>query len=213
MDRPAALGIQLSAFDSTMFAATVWDLLKEIHPSESCVAAGTAAHVVMSGRALDCAADRVGGLVYRGAGRGGVVPAVGAQARICAVRACIAFCSAGCFCFGVRGLLPTRRLARRSSMSEESKGRIQWAGMSTSSCFFAGAFLANFVPRFCAGNLRGSVPSPRFAKPPGRGLSSPVVNVLWALLNLVLGSVFFVWGRFGAATMWPCWLFRGDCLD
>ena len=32
-----------------MFAATVWDLLKEIHPSKAAITAGTAAHVVMSG--------------------------------------------------------------------------------------------------------------------------------------------------------------------
>jgi undecaprenyl-diphosphatase len=30
-----------------MFAATCWDLLKEIHPSKAALAAGTAAHVVM----------------------------------------------------------------------------------------------------------------------------------------------------------------------
>jgi undecaprenyl-diphosphatase len=32
-----------------MFAATCWDLLKEIHPSKAAVAAGNAAHVVMNG--------------------------------------------------------------------------------------------------------------------------------------------------------------------
>lgn len=64
-------------------------------------------------------------------------------------------------------------------------------------CFFAGAFLANFVPHFVHGISGDRFPTP-FSKPPGRGLSSPVVNVLWALLNLVLGFCFFrmgkVWG-------------------
>jgi undecaprenyl-diphosphatase len=32
-----------------MFAATCWDLLKEIHPSKAAVAAGFAPHVVMNG--------------------------------------------------------------------------------------------------------------------------------------------------------------------
>ncbi len=57
-------------------------------------------------------------------------------------------------------------------------------------CFFAGAFLANVVPHFVHGISGDPFPTP-FAKPPGRGLSSPTVNVLWALLNLVLGYVLF----------------------
>jgi hypothetical protein len=67
-------------------------------------------------------------------------------------------------------------------------------------CFFAGAFLANFVPHFVHGISGDRFPSP-FAHPPGRGLSSPTVNVLWALLNLVLGAVLFHAGhvRAGAA--------------
>jgi hypothetical protein len=28
-----------------------------------------------------------------------------------------------------------------------------------------------------------------FAKPPGKGLSSPTINVLWGLLNLVIGYI------------------------
>lgn len=64
-------------------------------------------------------------------------------------------------------------------------------------CFLAGAFLANFVPHFVNGISGDRFPTP-FARPPGRGLSSPLVNVLWALLNLVLGFQLFragkVWG-------------------
>jgi hypothetical protein len=52
--------------------------------------------------------------------------------------------------------------------------------------FFAGAFLANAVPHFVSGVCGRPFPSP-FAKPPGRGLSSPVVNVLWGSFNLALG--------------------------
>jgi drug/metabolite transporter (DMT)-like permease len=61
-------------------------------------------------------------------------------------------------------------------------------------CFFAGAFLANVVPHFVHGISGDPFPTP-FAKPPGRGLSSPTVNVLWALLNLILGYVLFRAGR------------------
>jgi hypothetical protein len=57
--------------------------------------------------------------------------------------------------------------------------------------FFAGVFLANFVPHFAAGVSRRSFPTP-FAKPPFRGLSSPLVNVLWALSNLAVAYVLLV---------------------
>jgi len=51
--------------------------------------------------------------------------------------------------------------------------------------FFGGAFLGNFVPHFVSGVCGRKFPSP-FAKPPGKGLSSPLINVLWGLLNLVV---------------------------
>ena len=61
-------------------------------------------------------------------------------------------------------------------------------------CFFAGMFLANFVPHFVHGISGNRFPSP-FAHPPGKGLSSPTVNVLWALFNLVVGYVLFRAGK------------------
>lgn len=51
--------------------------------------------------------------------------------------------------------------------------------------FFSGAFFVNAVPHFVTGVTGRRFPSP-FAKPPGKGESSPVVNVLWAALNLVI---------------------------
>ena len=49
LDRPTALEFSFLLSIPTMFAATVWDLLKEIHPSKSAQAAGVAAaHVVMT---------------------------------------------------------------------------------------------------------------------------------------------------------------------
>lgn len=51
----------------------------------------------------------------------------------------------------------------------------------------SGAALVNAVPHTVSG-LRGQeFPTP-FADPPGRGLSSPVVNVAWGLSNLALGA-------------------------
>jgi len=50
--------------------------------------------------------------------------------------------------------------------------------------FFGGAFLGNFIPHFVNGISGRKFPTP-FSKPPGKGLSSPLVNVLWGVLNLV----------------------------
>jgi hypothetical protein len=61
-------------------------------------------------------------------------------------------------------------------------------------CFFAGLFLANLVPHFVHGVSGDPFPTP-FAKPPGKGLSSPTVNVIWALFNLVVGTLLFRTGR------------------
>jgi hypothetical protein len=52
--------------------------------------------------------------------------------------------------------------------------------------FFAGVFLANAVPHFVAGVQGRSFPSP-FASPPGKGESSPTVNVLWGTANAAVG--------------------------
>ena len=63
--------------------------------------------------------------------------------------------------------------------------------------FFAGMFLANFVPHFVHGISGDRFPTP-FAHPPGKGLSSPMVNVVWALFNLVAGYVLFRAGKVGS---------------
>jgi hypothetical protein len=60
--------------------------------------------------------------------------------------------------------------------------------------FFAGLVLANAVPHFVHGISGDRFPTP-FAHPPGKGLSSPTVNVLWALFNLAVGAVLFRAGR------------------
>jgi hypothetical protein len=54
--------------------------------------------------------------------------------------------------------------------------------------FFGGAFLANAVPHFVNGVSGRPFQSP-FASPPGQGLSSSTVNVLWGLFNLAIGYV------------------------
>ena len=56
------------------------------------------------------------------------------------------------------------------------------------SYFFGGAFLTNAVPHFVSGVLGRPFQSP-FAKPPGQGLSSSTINVLWGFFNLAVGYV------------------------
>jgi undecaprenyl-diphosphatase len=48
LDRPTALTFSFLLSIPTMFAATVWDFLKEIHPSKTAIAEGLAPHVVMN---------------------------------------------------------------------------------------------------------------------------------------------------------------------
>ena len=61
-------------------------------------------------------------------------------------------------------------------------------------CFFAGTFLANVVPHFVHGISGDRFPTP-FARPPGKGLSSPTMNVVWALVNLIVGYALFRVGK------------------
>lgn len=52
----------------------------------------------------------------------------------------------------------------------------------------AGVFLANAVPHLISGMTGRAFQSP-FANPPGQGLSSATVNVLWGAFNAVVGYV------------------------
>ena len=52
-------------------------------------------------------------------------------------------------------------------------------------CFFGGVFLANAMPHLIAGQMGRPFQSP-FAKPPGEGLSTSTVNVVWGAFNLAI---------------------------
>ena len=76
-------------------------------------------------------------------------------------------------------------------------------------CFFAGMFLANAVPHFVHGISGDSFPTP-FANPPGKGLSSPTVNVVWGLVNIVVGYTLYRVGKVSQANRWSLFaLFLG----
>jgi hypothetical protein len=61
-------------------------------------------------------------------------------------------------------------------------------GLHDVSYLFGGAFLANAVPHYVSGIMGRPFQSP-FAKPPGEGLSSSTVNVLWGFFNMAVGYV------------------------
>ena len=63
---------------------------------------------------------------------------------------------------------------------------MEWTHLA--SYFFGAAFLTNAVPHLVSGVMGRPFQSP-FAKPPGQGLSSSTVNVLWGFFNLVVGYV------------------------
>ena len=66
------------------------------------------------------------------------------------------------------------------------------------SYFFGGAFLCNAIPHFVSGVMGRPFQSP-FAKPPGHGLSSSTINVLWGFLNFVVA--YFLICRVGDFSM------------
>src|ERR1700733_4511340 len=72
--------------------------------------------------------------------------------------------------------------------------------------FFAGILLANVVPHFVHGVSGDRFPTP-FAHPPGKGLSSPIVNVVWALSNLVAGYMLFRVGKLWSGDSWALGIF------
>lgn len=72
--------------------------------------------------------------------------------------------------------------------------------------FFAGVFLVNVVPHLVHGVSGDPFPSP-FANPPGKGLSSPIVNTLWALVNLVVGYILLRVGKVSKENKWSLLVF------
>jgi hypothetical protein len=58
--------------------------------------------------------------------------------------------------------------------------------MNLLTSFLAGMLSANGIPHFVHGISGRRFPTP-FAKPPGRGLSSPLLNVVWGLANFITG--------------------------
>ncbi|QES87701.1 hypothetical protein [Rhizosphaericola mali] len=63
--------------------------------------------------------------------------------------------------------------------------------------FLAGIFLTNAIPHFVHGISGNKFPTP-FAKPHGIGLSSSTTNVIWALVNLIVGFLLLKLSHFSS---------------
>jgi hypothetical protein len=64
------------------------------------------------------------------------------------------------------------------------------------SYIFGGLFLANAIPHYVSGVMGRPFQSP-FARPPGQGLSSSTVNVIWGVANFIAAYLLIVRvGRF-----------------
>ena len=78
--------------------------------------------------------------------------------------------------------------------------------------FFGGAFLANCLPHLIHGVSGRPFQSP-FASPPGKGLSSPTVNVLWGIFNLAASYVLVCRvGSFSLHNTWQVLVFGAGFL-
>jgi len=73
----------------------------------------------------------------------------------------------------------------------------------------AGMLLTNGVPHFVRGLCGQPFPSP-FARPPGIGDSSPLVNVYWGFANLAGGTALFM--RFPPTRALAWAIFSAGCL-
>ena len=77
--------------------------------------------------------------------------------------------------------------------------------------FFSGVFLTNTIPHFVHGVSGDKFPTP-FAHPPGKGLSSPQVNVLWAWLNLAIGLLLLWASQITTTDFWSIAVFFGGVI-
>jgi hypothetical protein len=84
------------------------------------------------------------------------------------------------------------RLQQSAQSTNDRKRRLMENLMGTATrwyhdvaYFFGGAFLANTIPHLVNGISGLPFQSP-FASPPGIGLSSSTVNVLWGMFNLAV---------------------------
>jgi hypothetical protein len=70
------------------------------------------------------------------------------------------------------------------------------------SYFFGGIFLCNAIPHFVSGVTGRAFQTP-FAHPPGKGLSSSLVNAVWGSFNIMVAYVLVL--RVGSFDLHDVW--------
>jgi hypothetical protein len=85
--------------------------------------------------------------------------------------------------------LTSRLIEHSQPTNDEERKTMTWLHLA--SYFFGGVFLANVIPHLVSGMMGRPFQTP-FAKPPGKGLSSSTVNVLWGFFNAVVGYLLVV---------------------
>lgn len=78
-------------------------------------------------------------------------------------------------------------------------------------CFFLGVFLVNSLPHFIHGISGNRFPTP-FATPPGKGLSPPIVNLLWAYVNVTICFFLFRASRITVEEKWGVIVFAAGFI-
>jgi len=73
-------------------------------------------------------------------------------------------------------------------------------------CFFSGFWTLNMLPHLLHGISGTAFPTP-FASPPFQGLSSPLINTVWALFNIVLAYWLARKGKLSPHNHLTMWLF------
>lgn len=73
-------------------------------------------------------------------------------------------------------------------------------------CFFLGVFSVNSLPHFIHGISGDYFPTP-FANPPGKGLSTPLLNVCWGLMNMVACYFLYKPSKISSGNTWAMLLF------
>ena len=73
-------------------------------------------------------------------------------------------------------------------------------------CFLLGVFVVNSIPHFLHGISGDHFPTP-FANPPGKGLSSPQVNVIWAFVNMAMALFMVKFSRISWTNKWSIGIF------
>jgi hypothetical protein len=83
--------------------------------------------------------------------------------------------------------------------------------MNATGWFFSGVLLINVLPHLIHGISGDKFPS-AFAKPHGKKLSSPTLNVIWAFINLSIFLTIFYFNRSSFTALYAVIMLAGGFM-